>query len=187
MVIEVQPAAAGTVLGFDGAMSAAVHDRVREEMRGILRTNTPIPFLDQTGQILLQQARENYARLELDREWILQSGGETQIFLWKGDSVHDTLLLMLLDRGHRGMNEGICISLKDTTVHLVREALAAVSGQETIDPVHLASAVENKFPEKWDCLLPPDLLDASFASSYIDVRGVRDALAREPNPLSHEA
>jgi ATP-dependent Lhr-like helicase len=187
MVIEVQPATAGTVPGFDGTMGATVHDRVREEMRDILRTNTPIPFLDQTGQILLQQARENYARLELDRNWILQSGSDTQIFLWKGDCVHDTLLLMLLDRGYRGMNEGICISLKDTTVQLVREALGAASGQETIDPVYLASTVENRFREKWDQLLPPDLLDASFASSYIDVRGVRDALAREPNPLSHEA
>jgi ATP-dependent Lhr-like helicase len=151
----------------------------------LLRTNTPIPFLDQTGQVLLQEARENYARLELDRNWILQSGSDTQIFLWKGDCVQDTLLLMLLEQGYRGMNEGICITLKDTTVRLVREALAAVSGQETIDPVHLASTVENKSREKWDQLLPPDLLDASFASSYIDVQGVRDALIRQCNPLNH--
>jgi ATP-dependent Lhr-like helicase len=155
-------------------------------MRDILRTNTPIPFLDQTAQILLQQARANYARLELDRNWILQSGSDTQIFLWKGDCVHDSLLLMLLDRGYRGMNEGLCISLKDSTVQLLREALGAVSGQETIDPVYLASTVENRFREKWDQLLPPDFLDASFASSYIDVQGVRDALAREPNkPAEH--
>jgi hypothetical protein len=61
-----------------------------------------------------------------------------------------------------------------------------VSGQETIDPVYLASTVENRFREKWDQLLPPDFLDASFASSYIDVQGVRDALAREPNkPAEH--
>lgn len=68
--------------------------------------------------------------------------------------------------------------MKDTTVHLLREALAAVSGQGTIDPIYLASTVENKCREKWDCLLPPDLLDASYASSYLGVRGVRDALAQ---------
>jgi ATP-dependent helicase Lhr and Lhr-like helicase len=178
MVIEVRASAAGTVPGFDGGMGPTVHNRVREEMRCILRTNTPIPFLDQTGQVLLQQARENYARLGLDREWIIQAGSETQVFLWKGYCVHDTLLLMLLDRGHRAMNEGICISVKDTPVHLLREALAAMSGLGTIDPIYLTSTVENKFREKWDCLLPPDLLDDSYASLHLDVRGVRKALAQ---------
>lgn len=186
-VIEVQPAGAGAVPGFDGATGAVVHDRVRAEMRDVLRNKAPIAFLDEVGQSLLQEARENYCRLDLEHNWILQSGGETRIVLWRGDCVNDTLLLMLLDQGFEGLNEGICVSLKDTNVGLVSERLRALGGQEAIDSVQLAATVENKFREKWDQLLPPDLLNASFASAYLDVNGVKDALACQANALGDEA
>ena len=181
-----QPAGAGAVPGFDGATGAVVHDRVREEMREVLRSNSPIVFLDDVGQKLLEEARENYCRFDLEHNWILQSGGETKIVLWRGDCVNDTLLLMLLGEGFQGMNEGICIGLKDTVVEFVLEKLRVLSSQISVDPVQLAATVENKFREKWDQLLPPDLLNASFASSCVDVKGVHDALAGQIKALNHE-
>ena len=84
------------------------------------------------------------------------------------------------------MNEGICITLKDTVVELVLEKLRVLSSQISVDPVQLATTVENKFREKWDQLLPPDLLNASFASSCLDVNGVYDALAGQIKALNHE-
>jgi hypothetical protein len=36
--------------------------------------------------------------------------------------------------------------------------------------------VENKIREKWDGLLPEDLLNASFASANLDVQGAKNAM-----------
>jgi ATP-dependent Lhr-like helicase len=176
LVIEVTAAAGGSLPGFTGGMGATLHDRVREEMREVLRTNTLVPYLDESGLSLLRKARENYARLGLDRQWIRQVGNQTQVLLWMGDRINDTLLLLLLARGFRGLNEGLCVSLDGTTSDQVREALQKIAAAAPIEPEALARSVKNKFREKWDHLLSEDLLDASFASSYLDLPGVRKVL-----------
>jgi ATP-dependent Lhr-like helicase len=176
-LIAVQPASAGTVPGFEGGMSAIVHDGVRREMQEVLRTTAPVPFLDQTGQALLQEARENYARRDLDHNWILNTGTNSQIILWAGDRVNDTLALMLLERGFEAVNEGLCVTVREPEVSRVRDVLGQIKSSEA-DPVAIASAVQNKCREKWDYLLPAGLLDASFASSSLDVPGMKDSLSR---------
>jgi ATP-dependent Lhr-like helicase len=176
LMIEVKPAAAGVEPRFAPLIGAFVHDQVRQEMRDVLRTNVSVPFLDEVGQSLLHEARETYTRFDLERDWILQSGRNTKIFLWKGDCVHETLSLMLRARGFKGMNEGLYIGLENTTVALVREALQALCEEEPVDPIYLASTVANKQQEKWDSLLPVDVLNASFASSCLDVEGTLAAL-----------
>ena len=175
-VIDVQPAAAGVVPGFDGANSAVVHDRVRKEMRAILRSNVAVPFLDETGQMLLREARENYARLGLETNWLLQEGSETRIILWRGDRVNDTLLLMLQSLGYKGMHDGASLVISNAPVEKVKGSLALLSARESMDPVALASSVKNKVREKWDGLLPADLLDVNFASSCLNVEGTISAL-----------
>ena len=176
LLIDVTAGAGGSLPGFTGGMAAVLHDRVREKMREVLRNNTPVHFLDESGHSLLREARENYARLGLDRQWIRQVGSQTQILLWKGDRINDTLLLLLLAQGFRGLNEGLCVSLDGTTQDRVREALQKIAAADPIEPEALAHSVKNKFREKWDHLLPEDLLDASFASSYLDLPGVRKVL-----------
>ena len=176
--IEVKPASGGTVPPFDGSMGAMVHDRVREEMRLILGSTDAIPFLDPTAQKLLNEARANYARLGLDHTWLLQMGADVEIILWRGDAVNDTLLLMLLARGLRSMNDGVAICVKDASVDNVREVLEAFRAEGAVDPLALASTVLNKVREKWDHLLPEDLLNASFASANLDTIGVQEALKK---------
>ena len=44
------------------------------------------------------------------------------------------------------------------------------------DPIQLAATVPNKTIEKWDGMLPDDLLSASFASAKLDVEGVQNLL-----------
>jgi ATP-dependent Lhr-like helicase len=175
-VIDVQPASAGAVPGFDGGHGAVVHDRVRKEMREVLRSNVPVAFLDETGQMLLQEGRGTYARLGLESNWLLQDGNETRIILWRGDRVNDTLLLLLQSLGYKGLSDGVSVLILDSTVENVRTSLASLSAQKSVDPVVLASSVQNKVREKWDGLLPSDLLDVNFASSYIDIDGALGAL-----------
>ena len=176
--VEVKPSSGGTVPPFDGSMGAMIHDRVREEMRLILGSTDAIPFLDTTAQKLLNEALANYARLGLNHTWLLQMGADVEIVLWRGDAVNDTLLLMLLARGLRSMNDGVAVCVKDASVDKVREVLEAFRTEGAVDPLALASTVLNKVREKWDYLLPEDLLNASFASANLDTTGVQEALEK---------
>jgi ATP-dependent Lhr-like helicase len=176
-VVQVKPATGGTVPKFSDTMGAQIHDRVREEIRNILRSSFPVPFLDPGGQELLDGARANYLRMGLDREWILQNGSEVQILPWCGDIIKDTLTLMLQARGERTVYDGgLSIPVKNASVASVRNMLQEIADQPAIDPVELASTVQNKASEKWDGMLPNELLSASFASAKLDVDGVQSLL-----------
>ena len=179
LVIEVAPSVGGKLPDFNGGMGALIHDRVREEMREVLRQSFPVPFLDEAGQAMLNEARDNYRRLGLDQTWLRQSGSQVQLLLWKGDRIQDTLVLLLTARGFKGLNEDICIGLSSTDIAAVYDALLDLQNSEQMSPLELASTVKNLSREKWDLLLPEEVLQASFASSYLDVEGtyrVLDAL-----------
>jgi ATP-dependent Lhr-like helicase len=176
LVIEVKPGSAGALPGFDGATGASIHDIVRAEMREVLRSTSPIPFLDKAGSGLLLEGRDAYRKNNLDIVRIRQAGNETQVLTWRGDWVNDTLLLMLQSRGFTGQNEGLVISLHNTGVDDVKAGLNDIIGETGIGALQLANTVKTKEREKWDSLLPTELLDASFASSNLDVPGARSAI-----------
>ena len=177
LLVEVQPGSGGVLPGFDGSSGAVIHDRVREEMRNILRTNDPVVFLDKTAQKFLHEARDTYQRLNLNDCFIRSSGDQIQLFLWRGDRVQDTLVLMLHSKGLKGLNEGICVTLTNTTEADVRRVLGEMLRSEPMDAKALAASVHGKARQKWDSFLPDDLLDATFASEYIDIAGTMAALA----------
>jgi hypothetical protein len=64
-------------------------------------------------------------------------------------------------------------------VDKVREVLEAFRAEGAVDPLALASTVLNKVREKWDYLLPEELLNASFASANLDTTGVQEALDKQ--------
>jgi ATP-dependent Lhr-like helicase len=176
-VVQVKPAAGGTVPKFNDNMGADIHDRVREEIRDILRSSFLVPFLDVEAQELLEGARANYKHMELDSRWILQKGSEVQIVPWCGDIIKDTLTLMLQVKGKRSVFDGgLSITVKDASVESVRGILKEIADQPPMDPKQLASTIPNKTIEKWDGMLPDDLLSASFASAKLDVEGVQNLL-----------
>ena len=176
LVIEVRPGAGGTLPGFDGGSGAVIHDRVRQEMRYILRATEPVAFLDRQGQKFLQEARETYQRLNLDNCFIRSNWNQVQLFLWRGDRIQDTLVLMLHTRGLRGLNEGICVTLANTTEADVFQVLDGFNRTEPMDTNALAATVHAKAREKWDTLLPDDLLNATFASENLDIAGALAAV-----------
>ena len=91
---------------------------------------------------------------------------------------------MLQAKGFKGLNEGICISLTDTTPAEVIASLKELLLDQPMDDIELAATVQTKIRQKWDTLLPDDLLSASFASENLDVSGalaaVRSVVARKP-------
>lgn len=186
LVIEVRPSAGGALPGFEGGGGAVVHDRVRAEMRNILRSNSPVSFLDRTAQGFLADARTSYQELNLETVPIRSAGNQVQLFLWKGDRVQDTLVLLLNAMGLKGLNEGICVTVAGATEFEVRQRLTELVRKNPIDPIQLAETVLIKVRQKWDPLLPEDFLNASFASEFLDVPAALAAV-NESCRLSEEA
>ena len=176
LVIEVRPGAAGALPSFEGNACATLHDNVRAEMRTVLRTEEPVPFLDRCAQQLLAEARSHYRIFDLDQTSLLQSGDDVHLLLWKGDRIHDTLTLLLQAREFSALSHGLFIEVKGTTTTDLRSELQNIANGPAPDPLLIAASVKTKFREKWDFLLPPDLLDSDFAVDALDVEGTQSAV-----------
>jgi ATP-dependent Lhr-like helicase len=156
-------------------MAGKVHDRVRAEMRAVLSDAAPVSFLDKQAAELLAEARWAYAKLDLDTKSVLQFGNEVRVFTWRGDWVNDTLVLMLVRRGIKAANEGICLVVFDAERERFRDVLYDIANDSPPRPEDLAQSIQNKVREKWDVLLTDELLCKSFASREIDVIGATTA------------
>lgn len=167
-VIVVLPDKGGKAPLFFGGGSR-LHDKVREEMREVLRSHKAIAFLDEIAADLLKEARFHYQQLGLDSSPILQMGKEVLLFTWKGDNVQDTLTLMFKERGLHATNEGLYISVEADSVEFIHDLLLDFSEGALPSEDSLAQFVENKKQEKWDWLLPESLLDSNYASLYLEL------------------
>lgn len=174
LVIEVKPGAGGVLPSFEGQYGATIHGRVREEMRQVLRSSEPIPFLDKNGMLLLEEARGNYHRLDLDTLSIRDAGAEVHLFWWQGDRINDTLALLLQAYGLQALNHGIYLEIRGGSMAEIIEILRDLA--QTPETPRVASTVQNKIREKWDRLLSEDVLEASFVSNSLDVTGTLEAI-----------
>jgi len=174
-VILLAPAGGGQPPRFGGG-GAAVHDRVREEMRAVYLVDDVPPFLDGEAQGLLAEARSEFRRLGLGESAFLPWDQGTLWFPWAGDRVLGTLLLQLRAAGLSASAEAGAIHVRgpepDELAGIVRRLAAAGPA----DGRALAEQVENKHAEKHHEHLSDGLLAADYASSRLDPAGALRAL-----------
>lgn len=186
LVIEVRPGAAGALPNFEGQYGAMIHDRVREEMREVLRGSEPVPFLDKAAAQLLAEARQNYHGLGLEKTWVREAGTEVHVFWWKGDRINDTLALMLQAHKLPAINQGLYLEVRGADQSGVMAVLRELSEIPDTHGAHFAASVQNKIREKWDGLLSDDVLEASFVSNSLDIEGTLAALRHWCEPTRGE-
>jgi ATP-dependent helicase Lhr and Lhr-like helicase len=169
-VVELTRATAGRPPLFSGT-GAQVHDRVRQEMLAIYREPTLPAFLDATARDLLGEARENFARYQLDQRMLLPWGEDTLLFPWAGDRVLGTIAVALISRGLEVSPDGVALTIAKSTPQEVQAQLEALAAEELPDPHVLAAAVHNKRVEKYDWALSDHLLNATYAARRLDPAG----------------
>jgi ATP-dependent Lhr-like helicase len=101
----------------------------------------------------------------------VQDGINTFVFTWASDWINDTLALMLGQQGCRALNEGLCLTVVDVPEENLRAALSDIANQSGVVGTELVANVQNKEREKWDHLLPPELLSKGFAARELDIPG----------------
>jgi ATP-dependent Lhr-like helicase len=185
--INVEKAKSGKPPSFGGE-GMTVHDRVREEMFSILRSgecaiavgSNKLHFLDSNAQSLFEQAVANFSDMGLSKRRLLQLGNRVLILLWKGDRVVRTLTIMLRKYGLDASDFAGIIEVENTSLETVKSCLSTIiSEAENVTEFQLAELVEDKFIEKYDEFLPPDLLTKGFGRRSYDIDGMRRCIVND--------
>jgi ATP-dependent Lhr-like helicase len=175
-VIQVRKDRHGNVPRFAGT-GGKIHDRVRQEMRSIYGATAGFPYLDSQAAEFLLQGREQFCRLGLKDRQIIESGGDSYLFLWMGDRVMNTVALQLQSLGMRVANHGIALEVSGIKPDELGERLEGMVESGPADAIRLARSVPNKRTEKFHVFLSEDLLCADYASSMLDTIGAWHVLA----------
>lgn len=174
-VIELTPSRGGNAPIFGGSASL-IHDRVRDAMVQVYRSDEQPAFLDSTAKYLLEEGRGAFRRHGLATKKIVSWGRDVILFPWTGDRAMGTLVLELLAAGLCASSEGVAIVVSDTSVPEVREQLSTMAKEGLVDPVTLASTILNKRHQKHHRWLEEDLLNLDYASSNLDPKGAHLAV-----------
>jgi ATP-dependent helicase Lhr and Lhr-like helicase len=169
-VVDVVKAAAGRVPSFSGG-SGWIHDRIRQEMYRLYRSDHMPIFLDATACDLLNEARANFDQYELNRTHLLDYGRQTLLFGWQGDLVMNTILVQLQAQGVRVGRDAIALTIEDLSPKEVMQQLKTIAAHLPADAVTLAMTVKNKMTEKHDRFLSEPLLCRNYASGYLNPQG----------------
>ena len=175
--VELQPAAGGVPPQFGGS-GAAIHDRVRNEMRRVYEDDDIPAYLDATGRDLLVEGRRAFRRLSLRERPFLRQGRNTLLLPWAGDRIMNTLALQLRARQVEVAIDGIALLVSDTTPLELHEQLMELANAGPPDTRLLAASVKNKHTEKHHMFLSEELLVADYASSQLDSDGAGRTVIR---------
>lgn len=176
-VIDLVRSPAGRPPRFAG-VGSSLHDRVRAEMLAVYHDDEVPAFLDNGARELLGEARDNFARLGLDRATVVASGEDTVVFPWLGDRIVGTLAALLTAGGLEVANDGIAVTIANLTPEAFAAELAVLVPGGPPDPMKLAAVVPNKEAEKFDRYLGEDLLNAGYAARSLDPDGAWMVLER---------
>ncbi|AGW14198.1 putative ATP-dependent helicase [Megalodesulfovibrio gigas DSM 1382 = ATCC 19364] len=166
-VISLKRASSGRAPAFLGD-GFIIHDRVVETIRLCYGMPEPPRYLDATGRHLFLQGQATFQDLGLvSQQVVVQPSGVT-LFPWAGTLALQTLRMLLQDQGLKVEELRIALDVL-APPEAVREALAHLAAQTTVDPIALAAGVPLKAREKYDAFLGEALLNVEFASRALRI------------------
>ena len=149
-----------------------------EKMRKVYLSSEEYPYLDGAAKERLELARHTFVEWGLqDRNVVTITIGEeeetlqqqTIFFTWAGTKINRAISLTTKLLGEGACSEGPYY-IMGFTDEIAKHILAAGD----IDPMALASlqSRHQKESEKYDDLVPDNLLNAEYAQSHLDVEGM---------------
>lgn len=175
-IIDVVPSPGGKPPRFGGSGGAAVHDAVRLEMLAIYQGSLVPAFLDVRARELLAEGRDNFIRLGLDRSSFVPRGSGAQVFVWRGDRVHGTLVRALQHAGLPVKSTPLTLGIDKCTVADVESRFHRLAATGLPEARVLAEAVKAKERNKYDGFLSEDLLTLDYAADALNVEGANSWL-----------
>lgn len=173
--IFVAPAKGGRPPKFGGD-GMGIHDRIRKEMYEMYRSgdhkisiaDVKLEFMDEIGQNLFREGLKCFRDINLESERIVQHEGNIYIVPWMGDKLVNTLVAMLKYSGYEASAYAGIIEINNVNKTKVSECLKSIMLSPIPSSTELARAVKNKLTEKFDHLIPEQLLNVSYGAKAFD-------------------
>ena len=187
-VIHVVPSKAGTPPNFGGD-GMSVHDYVRQEMLKIYlerdyridAEGTKVEFMDSTAKKLFSEGLDYFQDLKLQSKRIISHAGNACIIPWMGDKIVNTLAVLLISQGYKASCFAGVIEIEGADHSDVSRCLKTFSRENKPSNTDLAKFVKNKQTEKYDYLLPENLLNEGYGAKAFDVDSTIDWIMRADN------
>ncbi|MCP8687655.1 DEAD/DEAH box helicase [Marinobacterium sedimentorum] len=177
LCIYVARASGGKPPRFDGN-SASVHKRIHEEMYrlycderyAIPAGDGEIDYLNEEARQLFQEGIREFQNRSLEGLPILEENGAVYLFPWSGDKVCFTLFALLISQykiEDVDAGSGV-VEVLNTSASQVVDVLRSTLN-EPMTGADLAKRVPKRPKEKFDHLLPDELLETGFGARFFDI------------------
>ena len=171
----------GRVPAYFGECPGDIHTRVLERMRRVLEERCNYPFLMRNATVRLAVARRAAAGADIDRSPLINLGEDTwALFPWLGSYAFLALERLIKHRCAKSL--GIK-GFDPTRPYYMQFRMSARPGEffrtlideanKPFDPIDLLGPTEVPVFEKYDNLLPDELVRKGFAEGVLDIEGMR--------------
>ena len=155
---------------------------ITEKMHQIYMSKEIYPYLDETAKQMLEMGRKSFYDNGLDyKNHIVVTSEDKKglseqtdlYFTWAGSRINRTICLAARRQGL-----GLCIAGDCFISGMTEDVLYNLDQESFANPNELSAMVEgpNKLLDKYDELLPDNLLDAEFAKRALDIEGAKQYL-----------
>ncbi|MDE5833683.1 MAG: DEAD/DEAH box helicase [Desulfovibrio sp.] len=173
----------GTIPAYFGLCAGDIHTRILERMAGVLREEKTYPYLLKNAVVRLEQSRKEARMAGLDRNVLINVGGNVwHFFPWLGTYPFVTLERILKIKCKERLDLRNFDSARPFYLQFNMDADAKdffrVLKEELakpIDPLELIYPKELPLFDKYDEFLPPELVVKGFARGVLDIDAVRNA------------
>lgn len=175
----------GKVPAYFGEVAGDINTRVLERMRQVLREDRSYPYLMHNAQARLAQARHVSANAHLTDQPLVNLGGNVWcLFPWLGSYAFLALERFLKIRcseqlGLKGLDSArpyfMQFKMKASADEFYR--VLHEQAEQPLDPMELVYPGEVPYFDKYDPMVPPELIRKGFAYGVLDVQGMLARIA----------
>ena len=180
-VVYVTPTKGGNPPKFGGD-GMSVHDHVRQEMlRTYMEGDYRIEsrgerreFMDRTARKLFSEGLRSFRDMGLANKRVIGLGKDVCLIPWMGDKIVNTLSVLLVMGGYNADKFAGVVEIESAKSSDVSGHLKSFSKDSRPTNAELAQMVKNKQTEKYDHLLPEELLNEDYGARAFDIDGTID-------------
>ena len=187
-VVYVVPTKGGNPPKFGGD-GMSVHDRVRQEMLRIyLEGDHRIEsggerreFMDRTARKLFSEGLRSFRDMGLANKRVIGLGKDVRLIPWMGDKIVNTLSVLLVMGGYNADKFAGVVEIEGAKSSDISGYLKSFNEENRPTNAELAKLVNNKQTEKYDHLLPEELLNEDYGARAFDIDGTIDWIRKADN------
>ncbi len=172
-----------------GGGGIGVHDRVRQEMfkiyaegdHRISHADSRIEFMDSDAKLLFSEGLRVFRDFDLANTSVFKHSKYVYVIPWMGDKIVNTLTIFLNYCGFKASSYAGVIEISDTEVCAIKDCLVSAVRSGIPSNTDLAQHIVEKDIDKYDYLLPDQLLTKGYGARYFNSEDSLLWIKRESN------